>query len=102
MLRKCKNHGSRRCAIEFPHRQGPHRALAKTARDDHYIQLADYICDKADQLFEEARVRELEPSQLSARVALGDGRCRLLPAEHDATSLKPPIDGPLRFSNFDI
>ena len=38
------------------------RALAKKARDDHYIQLADYIRDKADQLFEEARIRELEPS----------------------------------------
>jgi hypothetical protein len=37
-------------------------ALAKKARDDHYIQLADYIRDKADQLFEEARIRELEPS----------------------------------------
>jgi hypothetical protein len=35
------------------------RALAKKAREDRYIQLADYISDKADQLFEEARVREL-------------------------------------------
>jgi hypothetical protein len=38
------------------------RALAKKARDDHHIQLADNIRDRADQLFEEARVRELEPS----------------------------------------
>ncbi len=37
------------------------RALAKKARDDQHIQLADYIRDKADQLFEEARIRELEP-----------------------------------------
>jgi hypothetical protein len=35
------------------------RALAKKARDDRYIQLADYISDKADQLFEEARIREI-------------------------------------------
>jgi hypothetical protein len=35
------------------------RALANKAREDRYIQLADYISDKADQLFEEARVREL-------------------------------------------
>ena len=35
------------------------RALAKKAREDRYIQLADYISDKADQLLEEARVREL-------------------------------------------
>jgi hypothetical protein len=35
-------------------------ALAKTARDDNYIQLADHILDRADQLFEEARIRELE------------------------------------------
>jgi hypothetical protein len=38
------------------------RALAKKARDDHYIQLADYISHRADQLFEAARIRELEPS----------------------------------------
>jgi hypothetical protein len=35
-------------------------ALAKKARDDNYTQLADYILDRADQLFEEAKVRELE------------------------------------------
>ena len=40
-------------------------ALAKKARDDNYTQLADYILDRADQLFEEARIRELEPSSLS-------------------------------------
>ena len=34
-------------------------ALANKARDDNYTQLADYILDRADQLFEEARVREL-------------------------------------------
>jgi hypothetical protein len=32
-------------------------ALAKTARDDNYIQLADRILDRADQPFEEARIR---------------------------------------------
>jgi hypothetical protein len=37
-------------------------ALAKKARDDRYIQLSDYILDRADQLFEEARIRELESS----------------------------------------
>jgi len=35
-------------------------AMAKKARDDNYTQLADYILDRADQLFEEAKVRELE------------------------------------------
>ena len=38
------------------------RALAKKARDDHYIQLADYIRDRADQLLEKARICEIEPS----------------------------------------
>jgi ribosomal protein L17 len=37
-------------------------ALAKKARDDNYTQLADHILDRADQLFEEARIRELESS----------------------------------------
>jgi hypothetical protein len=37
-------------------------ALANKARDDNYTQLADYILDRADQLFEEARIRELESS----------------------------------------
>ena len=37
-------------------------ALAKKARDDSYTQLADYILDRADQLFEEVRIRELESS----------------------------------------
>jgi hypothetical protein len=37
-------------------------ALAIKARDDNHTQLADYILDRADQLFEEARIRELEPS----------------------------------------
>src|SRR5580700_4167257 len=43
-------------------------ALANKARDDNYTQLADYILARADQLFEEARIRELEPSSLSAPV----------------------------------
>ena len=34
-------------------------ALANKARDDNYTQLADYILDRADQLFEEARICEL-------------------------------------------
>jgi hypothetical protein len=34
------------------------RALAKKARDDNYTQLADYILDKANQLFEEVRIRK--------------------------------------------
>jgi hypothetical protein len=34
-------------------------ALANKAREDNYTQLADYILDRADQLFEEARIREL-------------------------------------------
>ena len=41
-------------------------ALANKARDDSHTQLADYILDRADQLFEEARVRELKPASLSA------------------------------------
>jgi hypothetical protein len=32
-------------------------ALAKKARDDSHTQLADYILDRAEQLFEEARIR---------------------------------------------
>jgi hypothetical protein len=39
------------------------RALAEKARDDHYIQLADYILSRADQLFEEARMREFEDTE---------------------------------------
>jgi hypothetical protein len=35
-------------------------ALAKKARDDNYTRLADYIFDRAAQLFEEAKIRELE------------------------------------------
>jgi hypothetical protein len=35
-------------------------ALAKKARDDNYTQLADYILDRADQLFEEANIREFD------------------------------------------
>ena len=34
------------------------RALAKKARDDNYTQLADYILYKANQLFEEVRIRK--------------------------------------------
>jgi hypothetical protein len=37
-------------------------AMAKKARDDKYTQLADYILDRTDQLFEEAKIRELESS----------------------------------------
>ena len=37
-------------------------ALAKKARDDNYTQLADYILDRADRLFEDARIRKLESS----------------------------------------
>jgi hypothetical protein len=46
------------------------RALAKKAREDRYIQLADYISDKADQLFEEARVREFDDSTLVDKIAI--------------------------------
>jgi len=38
-------------------------ALAKKARDDNYRQLADYILDRADQLFEEARIREFDGTE---------------------------------------
>jgi hypothetical protein len=38
-------------------------ALAKKARDDNYTQLADYILDRADQLFEEARIREFDDTE---------------------------------------
>ena len=46
------------------------RALAKKAREDRYIQLANYISDKADQLFEEARVREFDESTLVDKIAI--------------------------------
>ena len=42
-------------------------ALAKKARDDNYAQLADYILDRADQLFEEARIRELKSSSAACK-----------------------------------
>jgi hypothetical protein len=38
-------------------------ALAKKARDDNHTQLADYILDRADQLFEEARIREFDDTE---------------------------------------
>jgi hypothetical protein len=44
------------------------RALAKKAQDDHHIQLADYIRDRADQLFEEARIRKLESSTVIDKI----------------------------------
>jgi hypothetical protein len=47
-------------------------ALANKARDDNYTQLADYILDRANQLFEEARIRELEPSRDEARRIAAD------------------------------
>jgi hypothetical protein len=37
--------------------------LAKNARNDNYTQLADYILDRADQLFEEARIREFDDTE---------------------------------------
>jgi hypothetical protein len=45
-------------------------ALAKKARVDNYAQLADYILDRADQLFEEARIRELESSTVIDKVEI--------------------------------
>ena len=45
-------------------------ALAKKARDDNYIQLADYILDRADQLFEEARIRELVSSTVIDKIEI--------------------------------
>jgi hypothetical protein len=48
-------------------------AMAKKARDDNYTQLADYIVDRADQLFEEAKIRELESSTLIDKLG-SDGR----------------------------
>jgi hypothetical protein len=44
--------------------------LAKKARDDNYAQLADYILDRADQLFEEARIRELDDRALIDNVTI--------------------------------
>lgn len=40
-------------------------ALSKKARDDNYTRLADYIFDRAAQLFEEAKIREVDSSSLS-------------------------------------
>jgi hypothetical protein len=45
-------------------------ALAKKARDDNYTQLADYILDRADQLFEEARIRERESSTVIDKIEI--------------------------------
>jgi hypothetical protein len=45
-------------------------ALAKKARVDNYAQLADYILDRADQLFEEARIRELESSTVIDKIEI--------------------------------
>ena len=45
-------------------------ALAKKARDDNYTQLADYILDRADQLFEEARIRELVSSTVIDKIEI--------------------------------
>jgi hypothetical protein len=45
-------------------------ALAKKARDDNYTQLADYILDRADQLFEESRIRELESSTVIDKIEI--------------------------------
>jgi hypothetical protein len=39
------------------------QALAKKARDDNHTQLADYILDRADQLFEEAKIREFDGTE---------------------------------------
>jgi hypothetical protein len=38
-------------------------SLARKARDDNFTQLADYILDRADQLFEEARIREFDGTE---------------------------------------
>jgi hypothetical protein len=46
-------------------------AMAKKARDDNYTQLADYILDRADQLFEEAKVRDLRPAGSQGRYFCG-------------------------------
>jgi hypothetical protein len=45
-------------------------ALAKKARDDNYSQLADHILDRADQLFEESRIRELESSTVIDKIEI--------------------------------
>ena len=39
------------------------RALAKKARNNNYTQLADHIFDRADQLFEEARMCEFDDTE---------------------------------------
>jgi hypothetical protein len=52
-------------------RAGSLRALAKKARDDHYILLADYISNKADRLFEEARGWDFEASSSSEQTMTG-------------------------------
>jgi hypothetical protein len=46
------------------------RALAKKARDDNYTQLADYILDRADQLFEEARIRDIDDPTLIDKLTI--------------------------------
>ena len=40
------------------HRANQLLALAQKARDDDYIKLAEYITDRATQLFDEAIIQE--------------------------------------------
>jgi hypothetical protein len=48
------------------HRANQLLALAQKARDDDYIKLAEYITDRATQLFGEAIIQERQSIQAAA------------------------------------
>jgi len=80
------------------HRANQLLALAQKARDDDYIKLAEYITDRATQLFDEAIILERKLAargRFDIRATAGDVRCRLLPAEH-AAGMRALDDGAQR------
>lgn len=59
-------------------------ALSKKARDDNYTRLADYIFDRAAQLFEEAKIREVQLiviKRAGRRPNADRQNCDLMPAK---------------------
>ena len=68
------------------HRANQLLALAQKARDDDYIKLAEYITDRATQLFEDAIVQERQSIQAAAN--------SLLIEMDKAASIGRPNSGP--------
>ena len=57
------------------HRANQLLALAQKARDDDYIKLAEYITDRATQLFDEAIIQERKLAargRFDVKAAAGD------------------------------